>query len=270
MSRSRSGMAEADTAVLAGRLEAAWRERVPIAPFSETGELTTVEDAYATQQAWAALRAAEGETRIGRKIGLTSRGMQRQMGVAEPDFGDLWSSRRFDDCVFPSDVFIQPRVEGEVALLIGADLQGPGVSPTDVRAAARAAALAIEVVDSRIKEWRIALVDTIADNASYGGFACGAWSEQLLGADLPSVRFTLSRNGQDVVQETGAAVLGSPLSAVAWLVNKLAEFGDGVRSGDVVLSGSFGGAVRAAAGDEFSLRCAGEEPVSVRFTEVAR
>jgi len=255
-----------DHGALAARLHAAWNDRTTIEPFGEAGELTTVEDAYAVQQEWAKLRAAEGETTVGRKIGLTSPGMQRQMGVSEPDFGDLWGSRRFTDDI-PIGTFIQPRVEGEVAFLMKSDLQGPGVTEADVIAAADAAALSVEIVDSRITDWRIKLVDTIADDASYGGFVTGAWSEQLLHCDLARQPFELSRGGESLVRESGAAVLGSPLTAVAWLANKLGSFGVGIRAGDVVLSGSFGGAVPAKAGDAFTLTTPGEPSLTVRFTE---
>jgi 2-keto-4-pentenoate hydratase len=196
--------------------------------------------------------------------------MQQQMGVAEPDFGDLWGSRRFAavDGVaeIPMSAFIQPRVEGELALRMGAPLQGPGVTEADVLAAAQDAALAVEIVDSRIADWRIRLVDTVADDASFGGFACGGWSEELLHADLPATPFALARNGEPCVQELGSAVLGSPLTAVAWLANKLGAFGAGIRAGDVVLSGSFGRAVPAAPGDVFTVSTPGRPPLTVRMT----
>ena len=254
---------------LASRLHAAWTDRVPIEPFSEDGLLHTPEEAYRTQQAWAAIRAAEGEITVGRKIGLTSPGMQRQMGVDEPDYGDLWGSRQAvtadGHARFDHGTFLQPRIEGEVAFLIGRDLEGPGVSPGDVRAAAVAAAPAVEIVDSRIADWRIRLVDTIADNASYGGFALGPWSERLLADDLAAVEFALERGTETVVRERGSAVLGSPLHAVAWLADKLSSLGTGIRAGDIVLSGSFGGAVATEPGDAFTLRTAGEPPLTVHF-----
>ncbi|MFL5843530.1 MAG: 2-keto-4-pentenoate hydratase [Solirubrobacteraceae bacterium] len=258
-----------DAERLAHRLQAAWTERRPIEPFSETGDLTSPEQAYATQQAWARLRAQDGETTVGRKIGLTSPGMQRQMGVDEPDYGDLWGSRQAiaDDGLarFDHGVFLQPRIEGEIAFLLGSDLEGPGVTPDAVRAAAVAAAPALEIVDSRIADWRIKLVDTIADDASYGGFALGAWSERLLAADLAAVECSLHKGDEEIMRERGTAVLGSPLLAVAWLADKLTSLGSGIRAGDIVLSGSFAGAVPAHATDTFTLRTAGEAELSVHF-----
>ncbi len=255
---------------LARRLHAAWRDRVPIAPFGERGAITTVEQAYAVQQAWARLRVAEGETVVGRKIGLTSPGMQRQMGVSEPDFGQLWGSRWFavdDDGVatVPVAPFLQPRAEGEVAFRMRRALRGPGATADDVLDAADAAALAVEIVDSRIEAWRIQLVDTVADNASYGGFACGPWSAELLAALTPETRFRLARNGVTEVDEPASAVLGSPLLAVAWLANTLGRLGGELRAGDVVLSGSFGPALPISAGDELTVAGAGAAPLTVRI-----
>ena len=258
-------MSKPDALSLAFRLQGAFADRTPIAPFSETGELETVEDAYATQQAWGALRAAAGEQTIGRKIGLTSPGMQDQMGVREPDFGDLWGSRRCGAETVDADVFIQPRVEGEIALLMGVALAGPGVTERTVRGAADAAAIALEIVDSRIEGWRIKLVDTIADNASFGGFTTGPWSESLLADDLSAVELALTRNDTETMRERGAAVLGSPLTAVAWLANRLGELGSGIRAGDIVLSGAFGAAVTARPNDVFRLSSRGEPVLELRF-----
>jgi 2-keto-4-pentenoate hydratase len=254
---------------LALRLEQAWSQRVPIAPFSADGSLAGPEDAYAVQRAWAALRAAGGERTLGRKIGLTSPGMRAQMSVDEPDYGDLWASRHAPApggvATIATAPFLQPRVEGELAFLLGHDLGRAGVDEDEVRAATAAVAPALEVVDSRIADWRITLVDTIADNASYGGFSHGAWSPALLDADLVALPMQVSRNGEVVVEETGAAVLGSPLAAVAWLANKLGGFGVGLRSGDIVMSGSFGRAVDVQAGDEFAIAIPGADRLVARF-----
>jgi 2-keto-4-pentenoate hydratase len=259
------------TRALAERLQHAWEARLPIEPFTTTGEITTVEDAYAVQRAWARIRSGNGETSVGRKIGLTSPGMQAQMGVHEPDFGELWASRAFTSHAgvteLPAARFIQPRVEGELAFLLGRQLAGPGVTNDDVLAAAVAVAPAIEVVDSRIAAWRIGLLDTIADNASYGAFTLGDWSEDLLGQDLREVELTVAHNGQRIVREQGSAVLGSPLTAVAWLANKLGTFGEPIRAGDVVLSGSFGPAAAAVAGDTFTVEVPGHRPVRARFVD---
>jgi 2-keto-4-pentenoate hydratase len=261
--------ADATARALAARLQAAWEDRTPIPPASETGALATAEQAYATQRAWAQLRADAGEVTVGHKIGLTSPGMRAQMGVDEPDYGDLWASRqtpaRDGEAIVPTAPFIQPRVEGELAFLLDRDLDGGAVTEADVHAATAGIAPALEVVDSRIVDWRIALVDTIADNASYGGFTHGAWSRRLLDVDLAALAMTVRRNGEPVVRETGAAVLGSPLTAVAWLANKLGGFGRPLRAGDIVLSGSFGPAVDVRPGDAFTIAVAGEPELTARF-----
>jgi 2-keto-4-pentenoate hydratase len=195
--------------------------------------------------------------------------MQRQMGVHEPDFGDLWASRQVEVADGHAEVahatYVQPRVEGELAFLIGADLVGPGVTEADVLAVTRAVAPAIEIIDSRIADWRIRLVDTVADNASFGGFAVGGWREDLVAQDLAAVPLEVHRNGELAVRETGAAVLGSPVRAVAWLADKLGSFGVTIRAGDIVLSGSFGAAVDAAPGDRHEVRVPGSPALAVTF-----
>jgi len=254
---------------LARRLDQAWEERRPIVPLTETGEVTSAADAYAVQTAWTRLRLARGERILGRKIGLTSKAMQQQMGVDEPDYGALWSSRYFPSSAghadVPAELFLQPRMEGELAFLMGRRLQGPGVTLQDVLAATDAVAPALEIVDSRIENWRIRLPDTVADNASYGGFVLGPWSRAMREQDLRLVGMLLHQNGSPIVEGIGAAALGHPALAVAWLANKLAEFGEALEPGDVVLSGALGRSLAAAQGDLFTLEIAGCPPLTVRF-----
>jgi 2-keto-4-pentenoate hydratase len=254
---------------LARRLEAAWTDGVPIAPLGAAGELKGAEEAMAVQRAWAKLRADAGERTVGRKIGLTSPGMRAQMGVSEPDYGDLWASRHFPApgrvATIDAAPFIQARVEGELAFLLERDLDGGPISDDDVRAATAGVSPALEIVDSRIADWRIALVDTIADNASYGGFSHGDWRTDLLDGDLAALAMQVRRNGEVLVEETGAAVMGSPLTAVAWLANALQSFGIPLRAGDVVLSGSFGAAIELTPGDAFSIVVASELGLEARF-----
>src|SRR5918998_3836294 len=172
-----------EAGVLAQRLEDAWEGRDPIPPLSESEGLSAAEDAYAVQSAWSELRLSSGERIVGRKIGLTSPAMQEQMGVNEPDYGSLWGSRYFPSrggrVEIPADTFLQPRLEGEIAFLIGRPLAGPGVTLQEVLVATEALAVAVEVVDSRVEDWRIKLADTIADNSSYGALTLGPWSRSL-------------------------------------------------------------------------------------------
>ncbi len=254
---------------LAAQLEEALQTRRPIPPLSEAG-LVDVAQAYAVQQRWHALRLGAGEQRVGRKIGLTSAAMQAQLGVSEPDYGSLWASRHVPQAggraEVAFDVFLQPRVEGELVFLLGRPLRGPHVSVQDVLAATEAVTCGIEIIDSRIADWRIKITDTIADNASFGGFVLGPWSTRARHEDLRLVGMVLSHNGQAATEGVGAAALGHPARAVAWLANKLAEFGEGLEEGDVVFSGSLGRAVPVQPGDVVTLEMAGFPPLSLRFT----
>jgi 2-keto-4-pentenoate hydratase len=258
-----------DPLELARLLDAAWDSRVPIPPLSEAVGLRDVAEAYAIQAAWTRLRLERGDRVLGRKIGLTSRAMQEAAGVYEPDFGTLWSSRfveaREGQASIPHDTFIQPRLEGELAFLIGKPLAGPGVTWEEVMAATDALAVAFEVVDSRIIRKEFRLVDTVSDNASYGAYTLGPWNAALTRTDLRTLGMLISQNGSTVVEGVGAASLGHPARAVAWLANKLAEFGVSLAPGDVVLSGSLGRAVPIEKGDSFLLEMHDQEPLTMVF-----
>src|SRR5918997_7129140 len=170
-----------DVEALARRLDEACENRRPIAPLSESEGLEDVERAYEIQSKWSELRQSRGERIIGRKIGLTSFAMQEQLGISEPDYGSLWSSRYFPAeegrAEIPFEPFLQPFLEGELAFLIGRPLSGPDVTLEEALAATDALAVAVEVVDSRIADCNIKLPDTIADNASYGGVTLSPWDQ---------------------------------------------------------------------------------------------
>lgn len=258
-----------DHAALARRLDQAWNTHETIAPLSESDGLASVDDAYAIQAAWTGLRVARGERVLGRKIGLTSRAMQEAAGVYEPDFGALWSSR-FVEAVngvaeMPHATFIQPRMEGEIAFLLGTPLRGPGVAVDDVLAATDALAASFEIVDSRIVRKEFKLVDTVSDNASYGAFTLGPWDRDLVNDDLRTLGMLLSRNGEVVVEGVGHASLGHPALAVAWLANKLAAFDIVLEPGDIILSGSLGRAIAIEQGDEWVMELHGQPPLTMRF-----
>ncbi|MCU0490591.1 MAG: fumarylacetoacetate hydrolase family protein [Chloroflexaceae bacterium] len=254
---------------LARQLDEAWETRQPLAPLGEGGLLADANQAYAVQQRWSAMRLARGERILGRKIGLTSKAIQTQLGVHEPDYGELWASRFYQAVAgrveVPAAPFLLPRLEGELAFLIGTPLRGPGITPQQVLAASEALALAVEIVDSRIADWKIKLVDTVADNASYGGFTLGPWSKSLREADLRTLGMIIQRNGENAIEAVGAAALGHPARAVAWLANKLAEFDVSLQPGDIVLSGSLGGAVPFQPGDLFTIEMHSQPPLSVRI-----
>jgi len=247
---------------IADRLDNAWRSHQPIPPISEADGVTDVATAYAIQTHWTNVRLGRGEKIAGRKIGLTSKAVQAQLGVNEPDYGTLWQSSFYESkggkVEIPSADFIAPRIEGEVAFLIGKPLAGPNVTSEQVLAATDACALAIELVDSRIADWKIKLVDTIADNASYGGFTVGAWDKKLRDSDLSAVMMSLLHNGAPAGESLGSAVLGNPANSAAWLANKLSDFGVSLQPGDVVISGAFMKMLPFRAGDKFVFSLTGQ------------
>jgi 2-keto-4-pentenoate hydratase len=255
---------------LAEQLDQAWQTGSPIEPFSDSAVLTSVEEAYAVQAHWTKMREGRGERVVGRKIGLTSLAIQKQLGVSEPDYGSIWESSHYpavnNRVEIPATDFLQPRVEAEVAFLIGRPLYGPHITPQEVLAASDAMALVVEIVASRIANWRIKLVDTIADNASYGGFVLGKWDSRLRSADLRLLGITMHKNGNHVAEGIGAAAMGHPAVSVAWLANKLSEFGVNLQPGDIVLSGGVTPMQPVAARDLFTFAMTGQPSLTLRFT----
>jgi 2-keto-4-pentenoate hydratase len=237
---------------IAAALDRAQRERSPLPPLSETYPGLATTDAYAIQSAWFDLKRAQGARLVGRKLGLTSQAMQQQLGVDQPDYGFLLDTMAVPPgATLACSEFLQPRIEPEIAFWLKEDLRGPGISAEQVLKASRGVSAALELVDSRIANWRITLVDTIADDASSGCMIVSETVVPLEGLDLATVKTVLTRNGEPVGNGTGAAVLGHPAHAVAWLANKLAEFGVPLLAGQVILSGSMCGAVPVAPGDTF-------------------
>jgi 2-keto-4-pentenoate hydratase len=254
-----------DPVAIAATLDAAERERSAIRPLTETFSEITVAEAYAVQAAWLARKA--GARLVGRKVGLTAKAMQEQLGVSEPDFGFLLEGMMVaNDGAIARKELILPRVEPEIAFYLSRDLQGPGITQRDVLAATRGVAPALEIVDSRIADWKIKLQDTIADNGSSARAVIGT-ETPATDIDLAAVAVRLQRNGETVGEGTGAAVLGHPAEAVAWLANALAAFGEGLRAGDVVLPGAMCASVFANIGETFEARYTGGlGRVGVRFS----
>lgn len=259
----------AEIEAFAAELEEARRSRTPVAPLTERQPDLTVADAYAIQSRWAELRRANGDKVLGRKIGLTSVAVQQQLGVSEPDYGDLWSSDFYEtqdgEVTMPASRFVSPRMEAEVAFLFRDELKGPGVTTEQVIAATEACALAIEIADSRVADWKIKLPDTVADNASFGGYAVGQWDRDLPRQDLSALEMKIERDGEVVVEGTGQAVMGSPAISATWLVNKLGEFGVAIKPGDVVISGALTKMIPSKAGDTFTVSLTGQPDLTVRF-----
>jgi 2-keto-4-pentenoate hydratase len=240
----------ADLDALATLLLDAYTTRTPVPPLTDSFDSLTIDDAYAIQQIQIRTRMSAGAGIAGFKVGLTSEPMRQQFGVTDPDFGHLLTDMAYlaDASVLVSN-FLQPRAEPEIALVLGRPLRGPRVTVTDVAAATSAVVPAIEIIDSRIADWKISLLDTVADNASSGGFVVGQSPVPLANIDLSLTGCVLRRNGRIAATGAGAAVLGSPLHAAAWLANELLGRGAQLEPGHVILTGSITAAIPVAAGD---------------------
>ena len=255
---------------VAKALDAAWKSRTPIQPITATYEDVDLAGSYAVQTSWTAARVAAGEKIVGRKIGLTSPAIQAQLGVSEPDYGTLWENSFYEAkngaVTIPAADFLQPRIEGEVAFLIGEPLKGPNITPEQVLAATKACALGVEIVDSRIADWKIKLIDTIADNASYGGFTLGPWDESLVDMDkLSNLEMRILHNGELAAEGLSSAAFGHPAKSTAWLANKLLEFGVSLEPGDVVISGGITKMLPVKAGDEFVFSLSTQPDLTIKF-----
>jgi 2-oxopent-4-enoate/cis-2-oxohex-4-enoate hydratase len=231
-----------------------------------------VEGAYAVQQLNVQRKLAAGARLVGRKVGITSRAVMDWLKVNEPDFGALLDTMLVDyggACERAS--LLQARVEGEVAFVLDRDLDDEGVTAVDVVRATAWVSASIEIIDSRVRDWKLTLVDTVADNASSARFVVSSTKRSLTGLDLPLVGCALRKNGRVVSTGAGAACLGNPVNAVAWLARTLVKVGTPLRAGDVVLSGALCPVVPVEAGDVIELQVgssgsAGVGRCSVRFT----
>ncbi|MEW6136856.1 MAG: fumarylacetoacetate hydrolase family protein [Thermodesulfobacteriota bacterium] len=243
-----------EIAEAAQALFAAGESRNPVDPLSDTYPHMTIEDAYRVQMYNVNRRVDQGRIVIGKKIGLTSRAMQQMCNVSEPDYGHLLDDMLVNqgDPIAVSTL-LQPRVEGEIAFVLDRDLRGPGITPTEVIRATAGVVAALEIIDSRVRDWRIKIQDTVADNASSAAFVVGSRMVSPMSLDMRHVGFVLSLNGSVAATAAGAAVLGSPAQSVAWLANKMGEFGISLRAGEIVLSGAAAAAVPISAGDSVSL-----------------
>lgn len=251
----------------AGELYQATAERRPIEPLTDRAPDLRLEDAYAIQTRVIERRVAAGARAIGRKIGLTSLPMQRLLGVNEPDFGVLLDDMFVEDGdEIPLSSLLQPRVEAELAFVMDRDLAGPGVTTAKALTAVAGVLPAIEVVDSRVADWRIKLVDTVADNASSGLLVVGGRMRRVEDLDLRLIGVVVSRNGELIDTGAGAAALGNPARCVAWLANKLGSLGSGLRAGDVVLPGAVHKMVPVEPGDVFRAEFSGLGAVTARFS----
>jgi 2-keto-4-pentenoate hydratase len=253
---------------VAARLATAERDRSPIPPLRETYADLDVVDAYEIQLINIRRRLADGARVNGHKVGLSSKAMQEMMGVDEPDYGHLLSDMEvFEDRPVSVGRYCMPRVEVEVAFILGETLPGEGCTEDDVIAATEYVAPSIELIDSRITNWNIKIGDTIADNASSAGYVLGPHRVKPDEIDLTMIEARLLKNGAEVAAGRSDAVLGNPVTAVAWLARKVASFGVALEAGHVIMPGSVHRAIDAEAGDEFVAEFEGLGTVILEFTE---
>ncbi|MDR1968903.1 MAG: 2-oxopent-4-enoate hydratase [Burkholderiaceae bacterium] len=247
-------------------LYAALLSRQAVAPLTEREPGITIDDAYRLQLRMIQRRMDAGETGVGKKIGITSQAVADMLGVNQSDFGHLLSGMVFNEGE-PVDTgkLIAPRAEAEVAFVLARDLSGPGVTAADVLRATDCVMPCFEIVDSRIKDWKIKIQDTVADNASCGVLTLGGTRRSPRDLDLALAGMVLEKNGEIVSTSCGASVQGSPVNAVAWLANTLGRLGIPLKAGEVILSGSQSPLVPVVAGDSLYCHVGGLGSASVRF-----
>ena len=240
--------------------------RTPVAPLTEREAGITIADAYAIQQRMVWRRLETGEAIIGKKIGVTSKVVMDMLGVDQPDFGQMTSGMVFNEGE-PVDTatLIAPKAEAEVAFMLKSDLAGPGVTAADVLRATDCVMPCFEIVDSRIRDWKIKIQDTVADNASCGLLTLGGMRKSPRALDLALAGMVLEKNGEVVSTSAGAAVQGSPVNAVAWLANTLGRLGIGLKAGELILSGSQSPMLAVKPGDSLLCSVGGLGSTSVRF-----
>ena len=249
------------------RLYRALKTATTVDPLTDAEPELGIAEAYEISQYLLARRLADGERIVGKKIGATSKAVQDLLNVHQPDFGYLTDAMQYPDgaSIELHDKLIQPRAEGEVAFVLHDTLRGPGVTETDVIRATDYVQPCFEIVDSRIRDWRIRIQDTVADNASCGVYVLGTGTAAPEDVDFETVAMTVRKNGEVVSTGTGAAALGSPLTCVAWLANTLADYGIALEAGETVLSGSLVPLEPIAAGDRMDLVLHGVGTAAVSF-----
>lgn len=251
---------------LATELARAERDRVPVEALTARYTGLGIEDAYAIQSVGISRRIDTGARIVGRKVGLTSIAMQQQLGVDQPDFGAILDDMVLEnEGTFDASELIAPRVEGEFAFLLRSTLPTEGLTLDTVRAAVGDVAVAQEIIDSRIANWKIGLIDTIADNASSARIVTGEWvpaTPELLDS-LPGRTLSIHRDDEELGSGPGSAVLGDPLVALLWLAETLGSLGDPLRAGDVVLAGAVHASVPLTGGSVWTAASAGLPPATI-------
>lgn len=253
---------------LGDELYQALTKRQVLEPLTARVPGITIDDAYQVSLTMVNKRLAAGEKLVGKKVGVTSIPVQRMLNVHQPDFGYLTDKMQYQngETMPVSRELIQPRAEGEIAFILERELRGPGVSAEDVLAATKAVVPCFEIVDSRIRDWKIAIEDTVADNASCGLFLLGDDSVPPTGIDFASVKMKVFKNGELLSEGVGSEALGSPANCVAWLANTFGEHGIALEAGEIILSGSLVPLEPVAAGDEMRVEIEGIGSAEVRFS----
>jgi 2-oxopent-4-enoate hydratase len=237
---------------LASELLEAEAKRSPVEAITGRFPEIKVNDAYKIQTLVTEKKLERGELIVGKKIGLTSKAMQSLLGVYEPDYGQITDKMMLlEGENIDMSTLIQPKIEPELAFILKEDLKGPGVTVANVLKATEVVMPALEIIDSRIKDWKIKIQDTVADNASSARVILGGRPAQIHEIDLKHIGLVFEKNDVVVGTAAGAAVLGNPANAVTWLINKLSEFGVSAKAGEIVMSGSLVGALPAASNDNF-------------------
>jgi 2-keto-4-pentenoate hydratase len=261
-----AGLSQQTIESISRDLYSAERDRRTLRPITETYPEIDIDTAYKIQLGLVQLKDADGEKIVGKKIGLTSKAMQKMLNVDQPDYGHIFDNMVLQDgVVFRVAELIQPKIEPEIAFILDREIKGPGVTPMQVLAATRFVVPALEIIDSRIEGWRIKLCDTIADNASSARVVLGSSPKRVDERDLKLVGMILEKNGDIVQTGAGGAVLGHPAVAVAWLANAVGRFGVSLNAGDIIMPGALCGAVDVGAGDLLQASFDGLGTVSVRF-----
>ena len=241
-----------DVSGKARALYEARRSRQAIKPFTDADPDLGIADGYAIAQQLTSMLVNDGDEVVGYKVGLTSKPMQKMIGVDSPDHGPVLGSTVYADGDAVSlSAFIQPKIEAEIAFVLGNGLRGPGVTVRQARGAIAGMVAAVEIVDSRFADWRIRLADTVADLASNGAVAVSGRVVSLDGVEPRLIGMVLTRSGELMDTGAGAAALGDPVGVVAWLANTLGEMGAGLEPGQLIMTGALHAAVPMMAGDVF-------------------
>jgi len=251
---------------LAAALYQARKTGLPIPALTDADPGLTMTDGYLVQQGVVRRYLADGDRVVGYKLGLTSKPMQQMLGVDSPDFAPVMASHVLQDgaAVAASD-FIAPRLEAEIALVLGDELSGPDCTPLDVLRATDGVVASLELVDSRVADWKIKLPDTVADMASSGAIVISGRSVPVGDVDLRLLGMVFTRNGEVIATGAGAAALGNPAAAVAWLVRTLHPLGDSLPAGSIVMTGALHAAVPVAAGETYRAEFDRLGPVTARI-----